>query len=70
MCLAIIGKVLETDEKNAVIEYHGSRIKASAGLMKVEKGEYVLVHAGCIIQKVTEDDAAATEEIMNEIFAG
>ena len=69
MCVAIIGTVLEISENNAVVEYHGSRVKVNAGLLKVAKGDRVLVHAGCIIQKVSEEDDRLMQEIAEQIFS-
>lgn len=67
MCVAIIGTVAEVGDKYALVEYHGSRVKANCGLMKVEKGDRVLIHAGCIIQKVSEEDDIIMQEILSEM---
>ncbi len=56
MCVAIEGRVVETDGKTAVIDYMGSRVKAAAGLIDAKPGDHVMVHAGCIIQKVSRDE--------------
>ena len=57
MCVANTGKVVSINkEKNtAGVDFHGSIIEARTGLMDVEEGELVLVHAGCILQKVSEE---------------
>ena len=57
MCVDNTGKVISIDnEKNtALVDFHGSRIEARTGLMDVSPGERVLVHAGCIIQKVSDE---------------
>ena len=57
MCVANTGKVISIDnEKNiALVDFHGSRIEARTGLMDVLPGERVLVHAGCILQKVSDE---------------
>ena len=57
MCVANTGKVISIDnEKNiALVDFHGSRIEARMGLMDVAPGERVLVHAGCILQKVSDE---------------
>ena len=66
MCVAIIGRVAEVYEKNAAVEYHGCKIKASTGLLNVKKGDKVLIHAGCIIQKVSDEDFALMSELYEE----
>ncbi|MCR5012243.1 MAG: HypC/HybG/HupF family hydrogenase formation chaperone [Lachnospiraceae bacterium] len=57
MCVANTGKVVSINkEKNtASVDFHGSIIEARTGLMDVEEGELVLVHAGCILQKVSDE---------------
>ena len=57
MCVANTGKVVSINkEKNtASVDFHGSIIEARTGLMDVAEGELVLVHAGCILQKVSEE---------------
>ena len=57
MCVANTGKVVSINkEKNtASVDFHGSIIEARTGLMDVTEGELVLVHAGCILQKVSEE---------------
>ena len=56
MCVALPGKVIELNEKNAVIDFSGNQVTARAGLVDIKVGDYVLVHAGCIIQKVSKQD--------------
>ena len=63
MCVAIIGRVAELDEKNAVVDHHGAKVKARRDLVDVNIGDKVLVHAGCVIQKVSEEDSRLMEEI-------
>ena len=67
MCVAIMGRVAELDEKNAVVDYHGAKIKARRDLVDVNIGDKVLVHAGCIIQKVSDEDSRLMDE-MNELM--
>ena len=57
MCVAIPGKVIEIYEKDALVEFSGSRVRAIAGLVPVSGGDYVLVHAGCILQKLSVGEA-------------
>ena len=56
MCVANTGIVLSVDEKTntAEINFHGNRIGARTGLVSVRAGDRVLVHAGCILQKVSD----------------
>ena len=54
MCVALPGRVLETDGSIAVVDFQGNRVRAEAGLVTVKPGDSVLVHAGCILQVLSE----------------
>lgn len=56
MCVALPGKVIEIKDRDAVVDFNGNQVTARAGLVDVKVGDYVLVHAGCVIQKVTQQD--------------
>ena len=56
MCVALPGKVIEIKERDAVVDFNGNQVAARAGLVDVKVGDYVLVHAGCVIQKVSKAD--------------
>ena len=62
MCVALPGKVIEIKGRDAVVDFNGNQVTARAGLVDVKVGDYVLVHAGCVIQKVTQQDM---EEMKN-----
>ena len=66
MCVALTGKVIEVHERTATVDFNGSRVEAMSGLLPVEIGDRVLVHAGCILQKVSEDYVDELEELMKE----
>ena len=54
MCVALPGKVIEIQEKTAVVDFNGNQVTARTGLVDIKVGDYVLVHAGCILQKVSK----------------
>jgi hydrogenase expression/formation protein HypC len=56
MCVALPGKIIEIKDRDAVVDFNGNQVTARAGLVDVKVGDYVLVHAGCVIQKVTQQD--------------
>ena len=69
MCVALPGKVIEIKERDAVVDFNGNQVTARAGLVDVKVGDYVLVHAGCVIQKVTQqdmEDLKNLKELMSE----
>jgi hydrogenase expression/formation protein HypC len=69
MCLAIPAKVIELEEHGlAVIEIGGVRKPVSLMLVDgVAVGDYVLVHAGFAIEKVDEDEANKTMDLLQEL---
>lgn len=68
MCLGLPAKVVNIDGSSAEVEMMGVINKISVELLEnVKVGDYVLVHAGCAIQIVDQDDAARTIDIFNEI---
>ena len=68
MCLAIPGKILETDGTEAVIDYGGVKRKARLDLVDAKVGDYVIVHAGYAIETLKEDEAKKTLELLEEII--
>ncbi len=70
MCVALPGRVVEVNGDNASVDFNGNIVVArGASLVTVVPGDRVLVHAGCILQKVAVDEADAIEEIMREVGA-
>lgn len=65
MCVAMPGKVISVKGTMAVVDFSGNEIQAEAGLVKVKPGDSVLVHAGCILQVLPEEEA----NILYDLFA-
>ena len=69
MCVALPGKVIEINGRDAVVDFSGNQVTARAGLVDTKVGDFVLVHAGCVIQKVSQqdmDDLKSLKELMGE----
>lgn len=64
MCVAIPGKVISVEEGKAVVDFSGNQVKAYTGLVNVKQGDYVLVHAGCVIQTMKQQEAEEIIELM------
>ncbi len=67
MCIASSGVIIEKKGHKALVDFGGNMVEAEAGLTKCEEGDRVLVHAGCIIQRLGETEAAEMDEIMKLI---
>ncbi|MEA4872748.1 MAG: HypC/HybG/HupF family hydrogenase formation chaperone [Synergistaceae bacterium] len=68
MCVGISARVVSINEDTAVIDVSGAKRKISATLIEdLEPGDYVMVHAGIAIAKITESDASETDHIMEAL---
>ena len=70
MCLSIPSKVVEIDENNmATVDTMGVRRQVTLDLIdeKVEVGEYVLIHVGYAMGKISKEEALESLKIYEEI---
>jgi len=69
MCLAIPATVLEVCDNNmAEVEMLGVTRRVSLDMIEgAEKGDWVLVHAGFVIEKVDEEYAKETLDLLAQI---
>jgi len=67
MCLAIPAKVLSIEQMSAVVDMGGIRREVSLMLTpETVVGDYVLLHCGYAIQRLDEDEALETLQIMKD----
>ncbi|MHA1674158.1 MAG: HypC/HybG/HupF family hydrogenase formation chaperone [Promethearchaeota archaeon] len=71
MCLAIPGKILSLEEHFAMADFAGTQKKIVVALLpKIQIGEYVIVHAGYAIEKISHEVAqeslASWKELISE----
>ena len=67
MCLAIPSKVVKIKDNVATIDVDGVRREASLLLLEdVMVGDYVIVHAGFAINKINEEHALESLNLMRE----
>lgn len=69
MCVALPGSVISVHGHEAVVDFSGNKVKAQSGLLDIKPGDQVLVHAGCIIQKVSMKEADELNELFQELTA-
>ena len=68
MCLGIPGKVIEIEKNVAKVDVGGLLRDVSLDLCPdVSVGEYVLIHTGFAIQKVDEEEAKETFELLRQM---
>ena len=68
MCVAYPGKVNKiNNDGTAQVDFDGNMVNAMSGLVKIKEGDYVLVHAGCIIQVMDEKEALELSDLFKEM---
>jgi hydrogenase expression/formation protein HypC len=68
MCLAIPGKVVEIEGDYAQVDFGGVTRRVGITLLEtVNKGEYVIVHAGCAIEVLNKEEAEERLKLFQEL---
>ena len=73
MCLAIPMQIIHIDGYNARCAAKGVEREVSLFLLQSEtlqEGDYVLIHVGYAIQKISEEEAQSTWELLDQMLAG
>ena len=69
MCVGLSAKVVKISEGTAVVDAGGAKRKVSARLLEdLEPGDYVMIHAGVAIAKITDEDDDETDQLMEELL--
>ena len=69
MCVGGSGKVVKLQAGTAMVDVNGARREVSAQLLNdLEPGDYVMVHAGVAIAKITDDDEGEAESVMEDLL--
>ena len=69
MCLAVPMKIITIEGFSATVEADGVSREINLRLLEdAQVGDYVLVHAGFAIEKIDEQEAKETLELMQQIF--
>ena len=68
MCLAVPARVKSIDKDTALVDFGGVSRKVSLGILEgVKKNDYVLIHAGFAIGKVSKEEAEDTLKVLREL---
>lgn len=68
MCVGLSAKVIRVEDGTAVIDASGAKREVSAELLDdLEPGDYVMVHAGVAIARITENDRDETRQILETL---
>ncbi|MDD1704276.1 MAG: HypC/HybG/HupF family hydrogenase formation chaperone [Methanoregula sp.] len=70
MCVAVPAEVLEIKEGNiGLVDYGNLKQEVRLDLVDVKVGEYVLVHVGFAIQRLSREEGLETLEIFKQVYA-
>ncbi len=69
MCLAVPAEIVELDWPYATVNLGGARRRVRVDLLdEVSIGDYVLVHVGIAIQKVSRKEVEEIEKLWQQIL--
>jgi hydrogenase expression/formation protein HypC len=70
MCVAVPAEVLEIKEGNiGLVDYGDLRQEVRLDLVDVKVGEFVLVHVGFAIQRLSREEGLETREVFRQVYA-
>ncbi|MGB9599299.1 MAG: HypC/HybG/HupF family hydrogenase formation chaperone [Myxococcota bacterium] len=70
MCLGIPMRIVEIKGNKAICEQGGTSVETYLDMIEDARvGDYVLIHAGFAIKKLSEEDASETIRLLNEVLS-
>lgn len=70
MCVGLPALVESIENGMAVVDVTGAKREISVELLNgIKPGDYVMIHAGLAIARITADEAEETARIMEELYA-
>jgi hydrogenase expression/formation protein HypC len=70
MCVAVPAEVIEIRDGNiGLVDFGELRQEVRLDLVDVQVGEFVLVHVGFAIQRLSREEGLETREIFKEVYA-
>lgn len=70
MCVAVPGKITEIDGDFAKVDILGNITRANIKLVDAKPGDYVLIHAGCVLEVMKKDTAEELLWMFSELEDG
>ena len=69
MCVAIPGKLIETDGSRGRVDIRGNILPVELGLVNASVGDWLLIHAGCAISVVDRTEAEELDALFELVEA-
>ena len=68
MCVGLAARVVTINGNMALVDASGAKRQVSAELLDgLDPGDYVMVHAGVAIAKITADDVDETDTLLEDL---
>ena len=68
MCVAIPAKIIEIYEHESLVDFGKIKKKVNTFFIEdIKIGDYVLIHAGCAVEKISEEEAIETIKLFKII---
>ena len=69
MCVGLPARVVTVKNGMALVDASGAKREVSAELLEqLDPGDYVMVHAGVVIAKITSDDDEEADALLEELL--
>ncbi len=69
MCVGLPARVVTVKNGMALVDASGAKREVSAELLEqLDPGDYVMVHAGVAIAKITSDDDEEADALLDELL--
>jgi hydrogenase expression/formation protein HypC len=70
MCVAVPAEVLEIRDDNVgLVDFGDLQQEVRLDLVDVKVGEFVLVHVGFAIQRLSREEGLETREVFRQVYA-
>ena len=67
MCLSVPGKIIELKEGIAIVDYKSEKRKAKVIEDVYQKGDYVIIQGGMVLQKIERKEALSALRLYNKV---
>ena len=67
MCVAVPGKIIEISGNTAKVNVLDNITEVDIRLVSAKPGDYVLIHAGCVLEVIKQDMAQELLAVFQEI---
>lgn len=68
MCVAVPAKVIEIYEYESLVDFGKIKKKVNTFFIEdIKIGDYVLIHAGCAVEKISEEEVIETIKLFKII---